>query len=149
MAFKFRLETNLRISEQMLEAAQSVLAEEMRILHKISEERRITNDKYNEAIKRQKIACVNEPYKLDSWQKFSSELKRQLDKKREAEKEQEGIVSRQREEVIRLKIEHEKFKKLKEKQYKQFLQEELRKEQKIIDEISQYCSGISVQEASI
>lgn len=143
MAFKFRLETNLRISEQMMEAAQSILAEEIRILHKISEERRIINDKYNEVIKRQKIACVNEPYKLGSWQKFSSELKKLLDNKREEEKEQGSIVSRQREEVIRLNIEHEKFKKLKEKQYRLFLQEEQRKEQKIIDEIAQNCPGIS------
>lgn len=149
MAFKFRLETNLRISGQILEAAQGILAEEIRIFNKISEERRIINDKYNEVIKRQKIACIKEPYKLDYWQKFSSEQKRQLDNKREEEKNQENIVSSQREEVIRLKIEHEKFEKLKEKQYKLFIQEELRKEQKVIDEISQYCSGISEQEASV
>lgn len=62
------------------------------------------------------------------------------------EKEQEITVAKQREEVIRLRVEHEKYNKLKEKQYQAFLREELRKEQKVIDEISQRSAGIKVRE---
>lgn len=39
MIFQFRLETSLRISKQMMEAAQGVLAEAIRELQKLSEKK--------------------------------------------------------------------------------------------------------------
>ncbi|ADY54962.1 hypothetical protein Sgly_0599 [Syntrophobotulus glycolicus DSM 8271] len=146
MIFQFRLETSLRISKQMMEAAQGVLAEAIRELQKLSEKKSIVNNQYIEVIERQKKACLREPHQLNDWQRFSSRQKKQLDELETLEKEQEITVAKQREEVIRLRVEHEKYNKLKEKQYQAFLREELRKEQKVIDEISQRSAGIKVRE---
>lgn len=141
MAFKYRLETSLRLAEQELDVAQSLLAKEMRILYKIKQERDDQAEIFTKAIEGQKLACIKQPQYLSLWQRYLEEQKNKLRKIEQDVILQEKKTIESREMLIRCRIAREKYKRLKENKWKIYQIEELRKEQVVIDEIPQSKSA--------
>lgn len=137
MAFKFRLETSLRLAKQELDIAQGLLAKEIRKLQFLKEQRDKQAGLLAEALEGQKRACLQAPSSLALWQKYSLEQKEKLINHEKEVEEQDKIVLKQREMLIECRIKTEKFKRLKEKKLRLFNIEELRREQTVIDEIAQ------------
>ncbi|KUO65611.1 MAG: hypothetical protein APF84_14925 [Gracilibacter sp. BRH_c7a] len=143
MAFKYRLETSLRLADQELDIAQSLLAVEMRTLSKLQEEKHIQAENFAQAIEGQKQACLGEPLHVRLWQRYGEEQKNKLAQIEQEVLFQETVVKESRAKLIQCRINLEKFKKLKQKKLKLYNIEELKKEQAVIDEIpqSQKSSG--------
>lgn len=141
MAFKYRLETSLRLAQQELDIAQSLLAVEMRILQTIRQERDSRAELFEQAIEGQKHACLGEPQQLSLWQKYQEVQKENLAKCEQEVLRQEQVTTGLREKLIQSRINLEKFKRLKHKKWKLYDIDELRKEQAIIDEIPQSRLG--------
>ncbi|NLI94175.1 MAG: flagellar export protein FliJ [Peptococcaceae bacterium] len=141
MAFKFRLETSLRLANQEMDIAQGQLAQELRVLRTFSEQRDYQLSIFLHSLEGQKKACLMEPQNLSLWLKFSLEQKEKLSNCEKRLQEQEKIVAKYRENLVECRIKVEKFKRLKEKQLKLYEIEELKKEQGIIDEVAQSRTG--------
>lgn len=141
MAFKYRLEASLRLADQELDIAQSLLAKEMRILAKFKEDRDIQTEVFVQAIEGQKQACLGQPWQLSSWQLYREEQKRKLAEDEQEVLLQEEVVTGFRERLIKCRINLEKFKRLKQKKWKLYNIDELKKEQAVIDEIPQNQAG--------
>ena len=141
MGFKFRLETSLRLASQEMDIVQGQLAQEMRILQKLLEQRDSQKRLFIRALEGQKTACLQEPQNLMLWQKYGVEQKEKLLQAEQKVAEQEKIVAEYREKLIECRIKVEKFKRLKEKKMRLYEIEELRKEQTVIDEIAQSRTG--------
>lgn len=140
MVFRFRLETSLRLARQELEKAQCLLANELRKLYKAYEFRDNQLDAFHRALEGQKKACLHEPYNLRFWQEYTQRQKRKLEEYEEFVKKQEKVVQGYREELKQFRIKLEKLKRLKEKKWKLYCLEQLKKEQAVIDEIAQRCT---------
>ncbi|WP_242966820.1 flagellar FliJ family protein [Desulfosporosinus sp. FKA] len=135
--FHFRFEASQRLADQLLDMAKREFAREMRCWQACVDALAAQRDIFNKALEGQKSAGMHSPEDLAIWQNYVFEQRRRL-KNREAEKlEQEEIVEKTRLILIEAHRETEKFRRLKEKQLKAFLQEELQKEQKILDETGQ------------
>jgi flagellar FliJ protein len=141
MAFKFRLETSLRLAKQELDIAQGLLAEELRKLQKARGQRDNQTEILVQAFQGQKMACLEKPRDLSLWQQYSLEQKDKLIKYIKIVEEQEEIVIEYRERLVECRIKVEKFKRLKEKKMRLFYIQELKKEQTVIDEIAQNRTG--------
>ncbi len=141
MAFKYRLETNLRLADQELDIAQNLLAKEIRILSKFQEERDIQAEIFVQAIEGQKQACLGQPWQLSSWQRYLEDQKRKLAEDEQEVMLQKKVVTGFRERLIQCRINLEKFKRLKQKKWKLYNIDELKKEQAVIDEIPQNQTG--------
>jgi hypothetical protein len=115
MPFKFRLEASLRLAEQDMDIEQGLLAQELRTLHNLTEQRDLQTQLLNKAFEKQKIACLEEPQILNLWQRYCCDQKNIL-LKREKEVEEQNIrVEKQREKLLECRIKTEKYKRLKEK----------------------------------
>lgn len=141
MAFKYRLETNLRLADQELDIAQNLLAKEIRILSNFQEERDIQAEIFIQAIEGQKQACLGQPWQLSSWQRYLEDQKSKLAEDEQEVILQEKVVMGFRERLIQCRINLEKFKRLKQKKWKLYNIDELKKEQAVIDEIPQNQTG--------
>ncbi|HHV65645.1 MAG TPA: flagellar export protein FliJ [Peptococcaceae bacterium] len=136
MSFKFRLETSLHLAEQELDIARGFLATELRKLQELSSRRDRQAELLLEAFKGQKKACLEEPWSLSFWQLYIREQKEKLLQLIAEVQEQEKNVLKHREKVVQCRIKVEKFKRLKQKKFKLYYIEELRKEQAVLDEIA-------------
>lgn len=145
MAFRFRLETNLKVAKQKLDLAQTELAGQIRILQDLNESYNRQLEIYSSALESKKEACIKEPANLSRWQIYCLDQKEQLDNYQRMMLDQEEEVAKYREHLKVQKIEFEKYKRLKEKKWKQFWMEELRKEQSIIDEIAQHPAELVLE----
>jgi len=141
MAFKFSLETGMRLADQEMQVAQGLLAREMRILQEILEQRDLQAKVLLRAYEEQKKACLEEPVIIAAWQKYSLEQKKKL-------AELEIDITRQKETVLEFnkrllqcRMKFEQYKRLREKKFNVYNLEELKKEQNIIDEIAQKRMG--------
>lgn len=137
MAFKYRLETSLRLASQEMNVALGVLADELKNLHNIRQERDSKAALLARGLEEMKKACLGEPYDLRLWQEYLGEVKKTLLEYEDKVREQESVVAESREKVIRCRIKAEKFKRLKQKKWKLYNIEEQKKEQAAIDEIPQ------------
>jgi len=143
MSFKFRLETNLHLAEQKRKAIEGILAQQIRTLKKIEKQKKTQAGLLAQALAGQKNACLTNPKNLDSWQKYSQEqYEKLLQLENELQKKLE-VVEASKQKLFQCRIEEEKFKKLKEKQLRIYMWEELKKEQNVIDEIAQGRTGIN------
>ncbi len=141
MVFKYRLDTSLRLANQEMNIVQGQLAEELRILQKLVDQRDHQVRILSLAYEGQTRACLAEPMHLSSWQKYSVEQKEKLSEYQLEVEEQEKIIASYREKLMECRIKVEKFKRLKEKKLRLYYIEELRKDQVIIDEIAQSRTG--------
>mgnify|MGYP000861101912 FL=1 len=141
MAFKFRLESILKLAEQKMKAAEGVLAREIRILQAINKQKDIQSCLLTQALAGQKAACLKNPQSLGIWQKYSREQKEKLLKLENEVQKQQAVVEESKEKLLRCRIEVEKLKRLKEKKLRIYNWEELKKEQNKIDEIAQSRVG--------
>ena len=135
--FKFRLETNLRLAEQALEAAQQEFAQAERRWQECVRASGLQQERLNEAEEGQRDAGRHRPEKLGIWQIFASEQRRRLRQCEVEQREQEAVREDVRLLLLETHREVEKFRRLKEKQVKAFEWEELLKEQKLLDETGQ------------
>jgi flagellar FliJ protein len=137
MTFKFRLEASLRLARQELDIVEGELARELRIRQNLIVQRDDQAKILSGAQTGQKRACLSEPQNLGIWQKYCLLQKQILADFEQKVREQEKIVSKYREKLLECRIKAEKFKRLKEKKLRLYQIEELKQEQKVIDEIAQ------------
>jgi len=139
--FKFRLEAALKLAERELEKQQRSLAVELEKLYALQTRLREQEKSWQLAIEGQKEAGVNAPQDLALWQAYTQ---KQLDHLRVLELqtlEQERNVMRQRQRLLEAHQDAEKLKKLREKQRIQYVLKEQRREQAVLDELSQVVYG--------
>ncbi|NLM20964.1 MAG: flagellar export protein FliJ [Peptococcaceae bacterium] len=141
MAFKFRLESILKLAEQKMKVAEGILARELRTLQAISKQKDLQAGLLTQALAGQKAACLNNPENLGIWQKYSQEQKEKLLELENEVQKQQVVVEEKKEKLLQCRIEVEKLKRLKEKKLRIYNWEELKKEQNIIDEIAQSSVG--------
>ncbi|HUS88544.1 MAG TPA: flagellar export protein FliJ [Desulfosporosinus sp.] len=135
--FRFRLEASLRLTEQALETAQRVFAQEVQHWQTLVKTCAIQQERFNTAQEGQRDAGRHRPEELGMWQIFVLEQLRRL-RQGEAERlEQERVMENARRLLLEAHREVEKFRRLKEKQAKAFQLAESQKEQKILDETGQ------------
>lgn len=137
MAFKFRLETSLRLANQEMDIVQGLLAQETRKMQEFIEQRNCQALNLAKAWDGQRNACMEAPYRLKLWQKYSAEQREKLIVCEKQVEKQEKVVEEHREKLIECRIKVEKYKRLKEKKLRLYFIEELKKEQNVIDEIAQ------------
>jgi len=137
MTFKFRLETVLRLAEQELDVARSLLAQQTRVLFELHDKRSRQALLLERAWQGQKAACVEDPSTLGLLQKYVEQQKKELMELNKKVEEQQKIVEKYRKELLECRIKVEKYQRLKAKQQRLFYIEELRTEQKQLDEIAQ------------
>ena len=137
MSFKFRLETILRLAEQELDVAQGLLAQQTRVLLDLQEQRSKQALLLERAWQGQRTACVEAPLTIAQWQKYAEQQKKELRELNKKVEEQQKIVEKYRKELLECRIKVEKYQRLKAKQQRLFYIEELRTEQKQLDEIAQ------------
>ncbi|AFM42704.1 Flagellar FliJ protein [Desulfosporosinus acidiphilus SJ4] len=135
--FRFRFDASQRLADQLLDVAKREFAQEMQRLQVCIEARVTQLGRFNDALEGQRNAGLHSPEKLAIWQTYVFEQRRRL-KEREAEKSaQEVMMEKARCRLIEAHREAEKFRRLKEKQFKAFQIKELIKEQKVLDETGQ------------
>jgi flagellar FliJ protein len=137
MAFKFRLQASLKIAEQKMDEAQGVFGREMRVLQDIQKELERELDVLEQGLKGQAEDALRNPRKLNDWKLYIVAQKEKLKLIEQRLEFQESVVEECREHLKDCRVMVEKFKRLKEKRWKEFLAEELRKEQIMLDEIGQ------------
>lgn len=142
MAFKFRLQTSLRLAQQKMDIVTSVLAQEVRCLQNIIEQRETQAHVVANALAGQTTAGLKEPQSLRLWQMYFQEQKERFLYLESEEAKQRMRVEEKRQRLIEHRIETEKYKRLREKQLKFYQLEELRKEQTVIDEMAQLRVGV-------
>ncbi|NLP44336.1 MAG: FliJ family protein [Peptococcaceae bacterium] len=137
MAFKFRLETSLRLAKQELDMAQNLLAQQIRILLELRNQSSKQALLLERAWQGQRTACREAPSSLGLWQKYAEQQKKELLELNKKVEKQQKIVDEYRKELLECRIKVEKYERLKAKQKRLFYIEELRTEQKQLDEIAQ------------
>ena len=135
--FRFRLEASLRLANQVLDSAQRGFAEEARRWQACDKACKIQQGRFHEALEGQRDAGRHRPEELGVWQVYTSEQRWRL-RIREAERMEQGhVLEKARHILLEAHREVEKFRRLKERQARDFLVTELQKEQKILDETGQ------------
>lgn len=142
MAFKFRLEASLRLAEQKMETAQGILSQEIRVMQSIQMEYNKEAQVLEEAFSYQAIEALQNPRNLRICQLFIEAQKEKLKQLAERLDFQEAVVTECREAVKACRVNVEKFKRLKEKKWKDFVAAEQKKEQALLDEIGQRTSRV-------
>ncbi len=135
--FQFRLEASLRLAKKGLEDEQRLFAENLRMVTQAKEAFELQLNCWNLAIAGQREASVTRPEQIGLWQKFSQ---KQLELLRNCDndlKYAEKLLEEQRNKLIKANQEYEKFLRLKKKQGNQYRLEELRENQKVLDETAQ------------
>ncbi len=135
--FKFRLETNFRLAEQALEAAQREFAQEEKRWQECVRASVLQKERFHQAEEGQRDAGRHRPEELGIWQIFASEQLRRLRQCEGEQREQELVRENARRLLLEAHRDVEKFRRLKEKQAKAFEWAELLKEQKLLDETGQ------------
>jgi len=137
MAFKFRLEASLKLAQQKMDRALGVLSQEMRTLLEIQKERDRETEVLERALQGQAEDAMQNPRNLNGWKLHIVAQKEKIRLINERIRFQESVVEECRESLRECRILVEKFKRLKEKKWKEFLADEQRKEQAQLDEIGQ------------
>lgn len=141
MAFKFRLEASLRFAEQRMESAQGVLGQELRVLRSVQKEYDRETAVLENAFIRQATEALRNPRNLNAWKLFIGARKEQLGLIAERLAFQEAVVEECREALKACRIDVEKYRRLKEKKWKEYIAAEQKKEQALLDEIGQRIGG--------
>ena len=136
-AFRFRLQVVLKIADQALKLAEQRLAEELRKRTALMEECYACQTRLQDALQGKRRALIQTPSELGKWQMYVQQCNKSLQWAKQRLKEQEEVVEKARKIVVEAKREVEKLKRLKEKQWLAFLEEERRNEQKVLDETGQ------------
>ncbi|MCL1917701.1 MAG: flagellar FliJ family protein [Peptococcaceae bacterium] len=137
MAFKFRLEASLKLARQKMDTAQGVLSWEMRVLLEIQRELDREIEVLEQALQGQAEDALRNPHNLNSWKLHIVAQKEKIHLITERLRFQESVVEECREALRECRILVEKFKRLKEKKWKEYVADEHRKEQAQLDEIGQ------------
>ncbi|MGI5901185.1 MAG: flagellar export protein FliJ [Desulfitobacteriia bacterium] len=145
MGFKFRLENVLKLSEQELKIEQVIFSKELRTLQVLEEQKNVLVYSWHRALEGQKKAGLSAPVILQNWQRYAREQKENLQKKEVEIQEQEKIVAECKEKLLDCKIKVEKYRKLRAKKFQVYREEELRKDQAVLDEIAQNIRKIRIK----
>jgi flagellar FliJ protein len=137
MAFKFRLEASLKLARQKMDTAQGVLSREMRTLLEIQREWDRETEVLEQALRGQAADALRAPRNLNGWKLHIVAQKEKMRLIAERLSFQESVVEECREALRECRILVEKFKRLKEKKWKEYVAEEQRKDQAHLDEIGQ------------
>lgn len=138
--FRFRLDASLRLAEQKLDNARRALAEELRVLDDCVRRRDLQSERYAEGLVGKREDALAHPERLGSWQIYCTDQLIRLRELEDKVKLQRKAVEAARQRVYLAHQECEKFRRLKEKRWLAFVQEERRKEQAALDEAGQIIS---------
>lgn len=144
--FKFRLQTLLKLKEQFekstkneLGAAIMKLEEEKSKLKVIEDNIDITTNDFREA-----CSGVIRPEKIKELKTYLEHLQHTRDKQKEAVKQQQKNVDIIRERLVEIMRERKVLENLKEKEFQEYLKEELKKEQQQVDELVSFKEAAKV-----
>lgn len=138
--FKFKFQSILNVKKQiednlknMLGRALTELQRRIRALCELEDEKEALIEKIN--TESEKGITV---YKLRKYNSYLSYLNEKIDIQKEKVNEQQKVVDKYREELVKAMQERKMFEKLKEKQHEEYLHEEAYKEQRAVDEVVSY-----------
>ncbi|MDR3288300.1 MAG: flagellar export protein FliJ [Peptococcaceae bacterium] len=144
--FRFRLRASLKLADQALQRTEQRLAEELQKLNAFKENQWMWQKRLRDALREKKAAGQTAPAELGRWQAYTQRCDQSLRSAQEQMKKQEEVVIEARQAVLEANREVEKLKRLKEKQWRAFLEEEQKKEQKILDETGQILYQLQKKE---
>lgn len=138
--FKFKFQSILNVKKQiednlknMLGKALTELQKRIRALCALEDEKEVLIEKIN--AESEKGITV---YKLRKYNSYLSYLNGKIDIQKEKVNEQQKVVDKYREELVKAMQERKMFEKLKEKQYEEYLHQEAYEEQRAVDEVVSY-----------
>ncbi len=138
--YTYRLQSLINIKEKLEEQKKNELAvennklnQEKQVLTELYQEMSSTLDK-QEKEQKQSINAIQLQLYINYTDKLKIEIKQQLDKVEKQEKKTEEV----RLELLEYTKAKKSLEKLKEKDYENYLEEEKRAEQKLVDEIVSY-----------
>lgn len=138
--FNFKLQSLLNVKEQLENNLKNMLGKAVMELQKRLD-RLSELEKEKEGVIR-KINSGAEGgitvAKLKKYNSYLSYVNEKIDFQKEKVNEQQKVVDKYREELVKAMQERKMFEKLKEKKFEEFLKEEEHKEQRIIDETVSY-----------
>lgn len=142
--FKFKFQAMLNIKEQTEEILKNQLGV---AIQKLEREKGVLKD-----LKGEKKRCISELgsetskgvtiEKLRGYNVYISSLKQKIINQSERVKEQQQVVDKYREELLKITKERKMLGKLKEKQKEEYFKEQIKKEQKIVDETISYKQSL-------
>ncbi len=138
--YVYRLQSLINIKEKLEEQKKNELAVEN---HKLNEEKQILNNFYhelNDLLKKQELEQENNinAFRLQLYIQYIDKIKVEIEKQIKVVKDQEDKVEVVRGELLEYTKAKKSLEKLKEKDYENYLEEEKKAEQKIVDEIVSY-----------
>ena len=143
--FKFRLQSVLNIKKQMEESLQDDLAKaiqamenEKKVFNELKEERERGLSEVNS-----EVSSGVTVEKLRNYNAYLSFVKQKISNQAERVKCSKETADKYREELVAAVKERKMLETLKEKQYSQYLKEEEKKQQRIVDEIVSYKQSAS------
>lgn len=138
--FIFSLRTLLKIKEDVEKEKKTIYARSLSKLDGLKAELNNLEDSLLLIYKdnKQGLKKTIQPATLRMYNNYIALLKRNIQQKIHDIGEQEKVTEKHRQEMIKANIERKTIDKLKEKEYEQYLIEENKKDQKMIDQLVSY-----------
>lgn len=138
--FKFRLETFLKLKEQFEKNARNELGIAIMKLEEEKSKLRVIEDNIDITTNDFRDACsgVIRPEKIKELKTYLEHLQHEREKQKENVKRQQKNVDIIREKLVEIMRERKVLENLKEKEFQEYLKEELKKEQQQVDELVSY-----------
>jgi flagellar FliJ protein len=136
-AFKFRLQSLLRLKEQLEKSARNELGIAIRKLEEEKAKLRAIEDNIDLTMGDFRKACqgIIQPDKIKELKAFLEYLYTERDRQEVNVKKQQENVDKIREKLVEIMKERKVLENLREKEYQLFLKEEEKKEQQRVDEL--------------
>ena len=138
--FKFRLQTLLKLKEQFEKSTKNELGVAIMKLEEEKSKLKVIEDNINITTNDFREACsgIIRPEKIKELKTYLEHLQHTRDKQKEAVKQQQKNVDIIRERLVEIMRERKVLENLKEKEFQEYLKEELKKEQQQVDELVSY-----------
>ena len=144
--FKFRLQTLLKLKEQFEKSTKNELGVAIMKLEEEKSKLKVIEDNINITTNDFREACsgIIRPEKIKELKTYLEHLQHTRDKQKEAVKQQQKNVDIIRERLVEIMRERKVLENLKEKEFQEYLKEELKKEQQQVDELVSFKEAAKV-----
>ncbi|MGI6083819.1 MAG: flagellar export protein FliJ [Acetivibrionales bacterium] len=135
--FKFRLQTILRLKEQLEKNAKNELGAAIRKMEEEKSRLKVIEDNIDITTNDFRTACsgIIRPEKIKELKTYLEHLQYEREKQKENVKRQQKNVDKIRERLVEIMKERKVLENLKEKEFQEYLKEEGKKEQLQVDEL--------------
>lgn len=135
--FEFRLETFLKLKEQLEKNAKNELGAAIMKLEEEKSRLKAIEDNIDDTVDELRSACtgVIRPEKIKDLKSYLKRLQHEKDRQKEIVKQQQKNVDNIREKLVEIMKERKVLENLKERKFQEYLKEENKKEQQQVDEL--------------